>query len=73
LVALNGRGPPCNLQNGPQGINDQLASTINPSHTPQSGKNQGLTDRQARWLIRRFPISSAMATAIAPLVFEVRP
>jgi hypothetical protein len=44
-----------------------LGGPLNPSDT------QPLTDRQALWLARRFLLSAAMATAIAPHVFEVRP
>src|ERR1700687_3734660 len=40
LFAVNGRGPPCDLQNGPQGIVEPLARTIDPSDTPTTGKNQ---------------------------------
>jgi hypothetical protein len=39
-----------------------------------SSNTQLLADKQARWLVRRFSISSAMASAVAPHVFgEVRP
>jgi hypothetical protein len=70
LIALNGRGPPCHLQDEPQGMDHQLGSEkIYPPHKPKSGQNQELTDQQARWLTRRFFISSAMAAAIAPLAF----
>jgi hypothetical protein len=54
LVALNGRGPPCEIQqNGPQRIDDQLARTINPSHTPTKCENQAPPDIQlnARWRV----------------------
>jgi len=46
LVAVNGSGPPCDLQNGPR-IDDDLARSNNPAHTPSSAKNQALTPRSA--------------------------
>jgi hypothetical protein len=39
------------LQNGPQGIVEPLARTINPSHTSQSERNQGPLQLNASWRV----------------------
>jgi hypothetical protein len=70
LVALNGRGPPCDNAGQTAGIDHQLGSEkIYPAHTPERAKNQELPERQARWLSRRFLLTAATASAIASLVF----
>lgn len=46
---------------------EQLGSGLDQSNTPKAA------ELQARWLTRRFLLSSAMAWAVAPLAFgEVR-